>query len=300
VSATALVNIPILVVVGPTGVGKTQVALELAERRNGELVGADSVQVYRGFDIGASKPTPEELRGVPHHLIDIREPEDTLDAASFAELADAAISDIARRGRLPIVVGGTGLWIRALLRGLVEAPKVDPALRARLEADWDREGAIAMHHRLTQIDPLSAQRVHLNDRLRVVRALEVHAQSGQALGQLRADHALGKPRYEDHTILLDLDPVHHAECIRARTRGMLERGLIAEVERIVQRHGANIRALQAVGYKQVLQHLQTPVSLPELEAQINRATLLYARRQRTWWKNDPGIKERRGVGVESP
>lgn len=288
--------ISILVVVGPTGVGKTKLALELAESRNGELVGADSVQVYRGFDIGASKPSPEELRGVPHHLIDIRDPEDTLDAASFARLADAAIRDIAARGRVPIVVGGTGLWIRALLRGLLDAPKVDPELRARLEAEWEREGALAMHHRLCEVDPLTAQRVHLNDKLRVVRALEVHAQTGQPLGQLRAEHALGQPRYHDHTILLDLPPAHHAERVRARTRAMLEQGLVAEVEGLVKRHGESLRALQSVGYKQVLQHLHTPVPLEELEAQINRATHLYAKRQRTWWKNDPGVKEQRERG----
>ena len=287
-------GIPIVVVVGPTGVGKTKVALELAEARNGELIGADSVQVYRGFDIGASKPSTEELRGIPHHLIDVRDPEDTLDAASFAQLADAAIRDVAARGRLPIVVGGTGLWIRALLRGLVDAPKVDPELRAKLEADWEREGALAMHHRLSEIDPLTAQRVHWNDKLRVVRALEVHAQTGKPLGQLRADHALGRPRYDDHTILLDLEPAHHAERIRARTRAMIELGLIAEVEAIVQRHGETVRALQSVGYKQVVQHLRAPVAVEELEKQIQRATHLYARRQRTWWKNDPGVKERRG------
>ncbi len=164
---------PILVVAGATGTGKTSVAIELARHFGGELVGADSVQVYRGFDIGAAKPTASELGDVRHHLIDVFDPDQDVDAMTFAKLADTAIGEIRGRGHLPIIVGGTGLWIRALVRGLVAVPPVDPALRSRLEAAARNEGAAALHAKLTEVDPLAAELIHPNDALRIVRALEV-------------------------------------------------------------------------------------------------------------------------------
>lgn len=290
--ALAQPDLPILVVTGPTGVGKTRVALGLAQQLAGELVGADSVQVYRGFDIGASKPSTSELAGITHHLIDVREPYDLLDAASYAALADASIAEIHARGRLPIVVGGTGLWLRALLRGLVQVPKVDAALRASIEAEWELEGALALHARLAAVDPISAQHIHVNDKLRVVRALEVYAQLGEPLGALRERHALGRPRYRDLTIVVDLPQPHHAERVRQRTHSMLEAGLIDEVRGLVARHGRELRPLQSVGYRQVLEHIEEQRTLEETELAINRATLLYARRQRTWWKRAPDVWER--------
>jgi tRNA dimethylallyltransferase len=279
----------LVVVAGPTGVGKTQAAIELAHAFDAELVGADSVQVYRGFDIGASKPTPSELRGLPHHLIDIREPEDTLDASSYAALADQAIAEVHARGRLPIVVGGTGLWLRALLQGLVSTPKVDPALRMRLEAQWQADGPTAMHVRLTRVDPESARRIHPNDKLRVVRALEVYEQTGLPLGAARIAHALGEPRYRALTFVVDLPTAHHQERVRTRVRQMVEQGLVAEVESLLAKHGRNVRPMQAVGYKQMVEHVTQGVALDATQTAIVRATLIYARRQRTWWRSDRAV-----------
>jgi tRNA dimethylallyltransferase len=162
---------PIVVLAGPTGVGKTRLALELCRDIGGEIVGADSVQVYRGFDIGSGKPSAAELGGVVHHLLDVVDPDQPIDAARFARLADQAIGEIAARGHVPVVVGGTGLWLRALLRGLVEVPAVDAALRARLEQEWRSLGGEEMHRRLARVDPLTAARVHAGDMVRVVRAL---------------------------------------------------------------------------------------------------------------------------------
>ena len=281
-----------MVVAGPTGVGKTQAAIELARAFDAELVGADSVQVYRGFDIGASKPTPVELRGLVHHLIDIREPEEVLDAASYSALADQAIAEIHARGKLPIVVGGTGLWLRALLQGLVQAPKVDTALRARLESTWDAQGPATMHLQLAAVDPESARRIHPNDKLRVVRALEVFTQTGLPLGAARKAHALGQARYRALTFVIDLPSAHHQERVRARTRQMLEQGFRAEVEGLLAKHGRQVRALQAVGYKQMVAQLTEELSEEDTEAAIVRATLLYARRQRTWWKTDRTVHAR--------
>jgi tRNA dimethylallyltransferase len=284
-----LTQLPVLVIAGPTGVGKTRVACELARRYDAELIGADSVQVYRGFDIGSSKPSAAELAGVAHHMIDIREPEAVLDAASYAGLADRAIADVHGRGKLPIVVGGTGLWLRALLRGLLSAPPVDPALRARLEAEWDARGGAALHLQLTAVDPISARSIHPNDKLRVVRALEVYEQTGQPLGAARAEHALGAARYRDLTFVIDLAPVHHRERVAARTRAMLDAGFAAEVAGLLDKHGRAVRPLQAVGYKQMVAHCLEGVPIDQTELAIERATLLYARRQRTWWKSDKSV-----------
>lgn len=281
-----------MVIAGPTAVGKTARAVELALRFDGELIGADSVQVYRGFDIGSSKPTQAELRGVPHHLIDVCEADEFIDAAGYARRADAAIADVSARGKLPIVVGGTGLWLRSLMRGLVALPQVDRALRARIEADWDAAGGEAMHERLSRVDPLSAARIHPNDKLRVVRALEVFEQTGMPLGEARREHALGQPRYRALSYVLDLPSDQHKAGVAERVQAMLAAGFVDEVRGLLARFGSEVRALAAVGYRQVVEHLRDGVPLDETQLRIVRATLVYARRQRTWWSTDPSIHKR--------
>ena len=283
---------PVLALVGPTGVGKTAVAVELCLQLNGEIVGADSVQVYRGFDVGSGKPSDEELRGVRHHLLDVLAPDEEIDAARYAQLADRAIADVAGRGKLPVVVGGTGLWLRALLRGLVELPPVDTELRAQLEREFDQLGPEPMHARLRAIDPRSASHVHPSDRLRVVRALEVHAQTGQPLGELRAAHALGAPRYPAHVIVLDLPLPHWRTAVATRVHCMFERGFVAEVEGLVAKHGSELRALRAVGYRQVVEGLSAATAVTEIEQHALSATHTYGRRQRTWFRTDPSVHER--------
>jgi len=277
-----------IVLYGPTGVGKTQLAIELCRELGGEIIGADSVQVYRGFDIGSGKPTPGELGEVVHHLLDVLEPTETLDAMRYAALADAAIKRTADSGRVPIIAGGTGLWLRALLRGLVSVPAPDPELRAELEAEF-RSDPAAARVKLSAIDPISAARVHPNDMLRTVRALEVHAQTGQALGALREEHALGQPRYRALVLGVDVPDPHYTAAIEQRTRGMLERGLVREVEGLVERFGSELRPLGSVGYMQALEHLQGAATLDETYQRIVQATRAYARRQRTWAKTDPDI-----------
>jgi tRNA dimethylallyltransferase len=222
-------------------------------------------------------------------LLDVADPEEPFDAARFAELADRAISGVVARGRVPIVVGGTGLWLRALLRGLVDVPKVDPTIRKRLESEWETMGALAMHARLSQLDPKSAARIHVNDRLRVVRALEVFEQTGRPLGDLRAEHALGHPRYRALTCVIDLPLAHHRERVAARVRSMLEEGLIDETQALLERHGDRARALGSVGYAQVVAHLRAGTTLEQVRDEIVRATLVYARRQRTWWKGSADV-----------
>ncbi|MCZ6807578.1 MAG: tRNA (adenosine(37)-N6)-dimethylallyltransferase MiaA [Deltaproteobacteria bacterium] len=280
---------PVLVIAGPTATGKTAAAIALAEHFGGELVGADSVQVYRGFDIGSAKLTAAELGTVRHHLIDVIDPDEEIDAAAYAALADRAIEGIRERGRLPIVVGGTGLWIRALLRGLVEVPPVDPDLRKRLEANAHAEGTEALHTRLAAIDPLTAEAVHPNDLVRIVRALEVYEQTGVPLGELREEHALGEPRYQAMFVVLDLDRERHTAVVTARVQAMLDAGWVDEVRALRQRWGDEVRPLGSVGYREVLAHIRDGVPLEKTQRLIRKSTRTYARRQRTWFKGEPGV-----------
>ena len=280
---------PIVVVAGATAVGKTRAALELCRRFGGEIVGADSIQIYRGFDIGSAKPSAAELGSVPHHLLDVLEPDQPIDAASYAKLADRAIVEIAARGRVPFVVGGTGLWLRALLRGLLELPPVDPRLRAGLEQRWRDGGADALYARLREVDPRSADAIHASDMLRVVRALEVHAQTGQPLGELRAAHALGRPRHRALMLVLDLPAPVWNDAVRARVRTMFERGFVAEVEGLLARYGSAPKPLRSVGYRQIAEGLTRGEALDAIERQVVRATRIYGRRQRNWFRTDPSV-----------
>jgi tRNA dimethylallyltransferase len=277
------------VIAGPTATGKTGTAVELARRLGGELVGADSVQVYRGFDVGSAKPTAEELRGMPHHLVDVLDPDEAIDAVGYAVLADRAVEEVAGRGGLPVVVGGTGLWLRALVRGLVDVPPVDPALRSRLEAEAQAEGAPALHARLAAVDHRGAERIHPNDRVRIVRALEVFEQTGRPLGELRAQHALGEPRYRVLFTVIDLPNEALGGRIEQRTRAMIGAGWADEARRLLERWGPSVRAFGSVGYREMLEHVRDGVSLEETEQRIVRATRTYARRQRTWFRSEPGV-----------
>lgn len=282
----------LLVIAGPTACGKTAAAIEVARHFDGELVGADSVQVYRGFDIGSAKPTPRELGGLAHHLVDVLDPDQDVDAVAYANLADAAIRDIRERGRLPIVVGGTGLWIRALVRGLVDVPPVDPEVRRQLEKTAASESASALHARLAQVDSLSANAIHPNDTLRIVRALEVYEQTGRPLGSLRAEHALGAPRYRAVLVVLDMDREQHSTVIERRAKQMLEAGWIDEVRSLRARWGDDIRPFGSVGYRDVLAHVRDEVPLEETLRRVRKSTRVYARRQRTWFKSEPGVSWR--------
>ncbi|MGB5365697.1 MAG: tRNA (adenosine(37)-N6)-dimethylallyltransferase MiaA [Polyangiales bacterium] len=283
---------PILVIAGPTATGKTGAAIELARHFGGELVGADSVQVYRGFDIGSAKPTVTELGGVSHHLIDVFDPNEEVDAVAYADLADLAIREIRDRGHLPIVVGGTGLWIRALVRGLVDVPAVDRELRQRLEDAAMNDGAAALHARLAEIDPISAEAIHPNDALRIVRALEVYEQTGTPLGKLRAEHALGEARYRAVLIVLEMGHERHGAVIEDRAKQMLEAGWIDEVRSLRARWGDEIRPFASVGYREILDHLRDGISIDETLRRIRKSTRIYARRQRTWFKGEPGVSWR--------
>jgi tRNA dimethylallyltransferase len=280
----------VLVVVGPTASGKSALALELAERLGAEIVSADSQQVYRGLDVGTAKPTAEDRRRVPHHLLDVIGPTEALNAGAFARLADEAIADIVRRGKLPLVVGGTGLWIRALLLGIVAAPEVDPEIRAELEQRAAREGPLAMHAELSRIDPQTAAATPAQNLVRVVRALELYRLTGEKPSALRARHGFGQLRLDAR--VLGLCPLR-AELYRridARARQMFARGLVDEVRGLLAQGLEDAPALRALGYPQAVAVAKGRTGVEEAVLQLAQETRHYAKRQLTWFRSDPLVQ----------
>jgi len=276
----------LVTICGPTASGKTALAVELAEKLDAEIVSADSQQCYRGLDSGTAKPTSEERSRVRHHLLDVADPEEQLDAARFVQLADAAVADISRRGKRVIVAGGTGLWIRALLRGLLDAPGASPEFRAALREDFEQLGVPALHARLAEVDPGAAARILPNDRVRVERALEVHALSGRPLSELQREHRFAEARYE--ALIWFLDPPREVlrQRIEARTRRMFADGsLRRETEWLLSR-GAS-KALKIIGYGEMAEALRTG-NFAAAEERTKARTRQYAKRQRTWFARDAG------------
>jgi tRNA dimethylallyltransferase len=272
----------ILAVVGPTASGKTALAVALAERLGGEVVSADSVQIYRGFDVGSGKPTADELRRAAHHLVSTLDPMAHVDAASWAERAARAIEDIRMRGRVPIVCGGTFLWVKALQFGLAEAPAASAEIRARHRAMAEAEGRPALHARLRALDPESAERLHPNDLVRISRALEVHELTGRPLSAWQREHAFAHERHAMTLLAIGRDAAALTERIRLRVREWLGKGWIEEVEGLVAAGHGEARAMGSVGYAQVMAMLRGELAREELEVSIVRATRVFARRQRTW------------------
>jgi tRNA dimethylallyltransferase len=272
----------LLTIVGPTASGKTALAVSVAERLEGEIVSADSVQIYRGFDIGSGKPTPEEIARAPHHLVGTLDPLDPVDAASWAEQASRAIASIRARGKVPVVCGGTFLWVKALLYGLAEAPAGSPEVRERMRAAAEAEGRPALHAKLQVVDPRSAERLHPNDFVRVSRALEVFELTGKPLSAWQEEHGFGQERYPAKTIALACSPEVLTQRIRARAKAWLAEGWIEEVEGLLARGYGDARAMGSVGYAQVRAFLAGELPKEALEDTVVRATRVFARRQRTW------------------
>ncbi len=279
----------IVVLSGPTASGKTDAALALARRLPREIVNADSMQVYRGMDIGTAKPTLAERGEVPHHLIDVADPDEEYSAGRFVVEADAAIRGILSRGRFPLVAGGTGMYIRALRKGLDPLPS-DPAVRARLSRRWDAEGGAALHAELARVDPRGAARIHPADRVRVLRALEIAAVAGRPPSELRVSWG-GAGRYR--VLFLALDPGREAMYARIdrRVEAMFQGGFVAEVRGLLSRgYGPDLKSMGALGYRHVAAHLLRGIPLDETVAAMKRDTRLYAKRQMTWLRREPDLR----------
>ena len=286
-----MVKPPLLVIGGSTGVGKTAAVIALAARTPLEVVSADSRQVYRGMDIATAKPTADERRAVPHHLIDVTDPDDRYHAARFAREARAAIDGIRSRGRLPVVVGGTGLYIRALLRGLDPAPPADPAFRRQLAELATREGRGALHARLTEASPAMARRLHPNDHVRVVRALELlraGAPVGEAQRRWREAPEAGEAVFY---VGLTLPREVLTERLRARAAAMVAGGLADEVRSLLARgYDPSRPAMQGIGYREFCLVVRGALDEAEALRRMQRDTLRYAKRQWTWFAREPGLQ----------
>ena len=280
---------PLIVIVGPTAVGKTALAVRLAEAVGGEIVSADSRQVYRGMDIGTAKATPEERARVPHHLLDVVDPDEALSLAQFQELAYAAIDDITGRGRVPFLVGGTGQYVKAVVEGwLIPRVLPDDALRERLYCQAEAEGAEALHARLQTLDPVAAAKIDARNVRRVVRALEVCLLTGQPIS---AQQAKSPPPYRVLTIGLALPRPALYRRIDRRVEEMIAAGLEDEVRRLVAAgYGFDLPAMSGVGYGQFEPRLAGEASLEDVAREIKRATRRFVRHQANWFRaDDPHI-----------
>ena len=282
---------PMICIPGPTASGKTALAVALAEELNGEVVSCDSMQVYRRMDIGTAKPTREERRGIVHHMLDVAEPEEEFSVSRYCEMADPIVQDILARGKTAIIAGGTGLYMDALIRGNAFAPSPSRGIRQELEAQADREGMEAMLERLGRVDPESAARLHLSDRKRILRALEVYLETGETItAHNRRTQAL-PPRYQPVWLGLDFeDRGALYRRIDRRVGKMLEQGLLEEIRGLLD-SGIDPRctAMQAIGYKEFVLALDGRETVEEAADRVRQASRHYAKRQLTWFRRNKAI-----------
>ena len=285
---------PIVFLMGPTAAGKTDLAVRLAERLPADVVSVDSAMVYRGMDVGTGKPPPEALARAPHRLIDVREVTETYSAGDFRRDAAREIEDIRARGRIPLLVGGTLLYFRALERGLAPLPRASPAVRARIAAEGDRSGWPALHARLAAVDPEAARRVHPNDAQRIGRALEVFEVSGRRMSDWQRSAREPAAGVAGPIVRLAAAPADRAalhRAIEARFHAMLERGLVDEVRGLAARPGVDrgLPSMRAVGYRQVWDYLEGRSDRAAMAERAVAATRQLARRQLTWLRSLSGV-----------
>lgn len=281
----------LLLLVGPTASGKTALGVRWAEELGAEIVSADSVQVYRRFDLGSAKPSIEERALVPHHLVDIVDPLEPMDAARWAGLAEEAIADLRTRARRPMVCGGTFLWIRALVSGLAPTPPGDPSLRVRHQVLAAERGRPFLYAALARVDPEAAARLAPNDLVRVSRALEVYELTGRPMSSWQAEHGFRQVRYPTVLVGIHHSPAELDRRIAARVRAMLDLGLVEEVRALLEYGYGSARPMRSVGYRQVAEWLTSGRCLDRgaLAEEMVRATRIFARRQRTWLRDRPVI-----------
>ena len=285
---------PVVVLAGPTAAGKSAVAIELAVRFGGEIVNADSVQVYRHLDIGTAKPSLGERARVPHHLLDVVTPDVAYSAGRYSREARTAAAAIHARDRIVFLTGGTGLYIRAFLEGLIETGDPQPGVRAELEREAELSAVAGdperLHRRLQGLDPDAARAIHPNDVRRIVRALELHQRTGTPASRLRAAHGFSDRPYE--VLYLVLDPGRAALDARidARAQAMVDAGLLRECRELARRgYRADLRALQAIGYRHLMPVVEGRDTLANALAAMRRDTRQFARRQRTWFRSEPDV-----------
>ncbi len=281
----------LLCLLGPTAVGKTEIAIQLAQRLNAEIVSVDSRQIYRQMDIGTAKPTAEEQRAARHHLIDCVDISEAFSVADYQSLVDVAIADIQNRGKRVLLVGGAGLYFRVIVDGLFEGPGADPSLRKRLEEEAAQFGVDALHKRLQTCDPESAERIHPNNLVRVIRALEVYELTGTPMSELQQQWHPEKQRYPFIAFGLTMPRALLYRRIEQRVDVMFANGLIAEVESLLAAgHARDSVALQSFGYRELIAYLGGDCTYLEAISQLKQNTRRFAKRQLTWFRKDTRIE----------
>jgi len=279
----------LIVIVGPTGVGKTEISVKLAKEINGEIISADSLQIYKELNIGTAKPTEEQRSIVKHHLIDVYEPTEEVNAFHYSKMCRETIRLIISNNKIPIIVGGTGLYIKATIDGIFESPPIDKNVRMLLEEKCKKNGLDFLFNELKKVDYLSAKRIHTNDKFRIIRALEVYESTGVPISKLQQ---FRKPLEGINVIMIgiDMDRAYLYKRINERVDLMIKNGLVDEVKRIISKYGSsNIPALKGLGYRQIYDYLKGKCSLDKAIDLTKRDTRRYAKRQITWFKKDKRI-----------
>ena len=280
----------VIVVCGPTGIGKTSTAIRLARQCHGEIIGADSMQIYRLMDIGTAKPTPAEQACVKHHMVDIVDPDTPYDAARYAREAGDKIRELHERQVVPVVAGGTGLYIKALIYGLFDSRPPDPEIRRELEALADAHGSGFLHEKLAACDPAAAAEIHVNDRFRIIRALETYRTTGRPISEHRRTHRFARPRFATFKIGLTMPREALYARIDQRVDQMVAEGLLDEVRRLLAKgFRPDLKSMQSIGYRHMVDHLLNGVDWSETLRLLKRDTRRYAKRQFTWFRADSDI-----------
>jgi tRNA dimethylallyltransferase len=281
-------RLKVVCILGPTCAGKSDLALWLVPRIGGEVVNADSMQVYRHFDIGSAKPDTAAREQAPHHVVDVAEPDEAFNAARFQKMADQAVREISARESVPVIVGGTGLYLRVLFHGLFDAP-TDTDLRNRLKTRF-QEDPLSVYRELERHDPAYARSISPHDRVRVVRALEIYYLSGVAMSEHCRLHGFRDERYDAYRIGLSRERAELYGGIERRVDLMLRRGWVEEVEGLLRRYPLSARPFQGIGYREIVLHLTGKIGYQEMVEAIKRATRRYAKRQLTWFSKEKGIE----------
>lgn len=280
----------ILVIIGPTAVGKTKLSIEMAKRFNGEIISGDSMQIYRGMDIGTAKIKKDEMEGVPHHLIDIKEPDESFSVAEFQQLVRGKITEIAGRGKLPIIAGGTGLYIQSVIYDYQFSDvSGDEKFRQQLEQKAKEIGQEALHQELLKVDPKSAAQIHPNNVRRVIRALEIYHQAGKTRNEYQTA-ARNDLLYQTAIVGLTMDRETLYNRINARVDTMMDEGLLEEVRALYKEGRRDCQSIQAIGYKELYQYLDGELSLDAAVEKLKQNSRRYAKRQLTWFRNKMEVK----------